>query len=132
VIKLADRGFSVGDLVTFDSDEESTGGVIFQIAVNFDSPIPEGSRRYGAQHVHPETGKPLKPMEVEGYLRLKPLFSFFPTSRGKKPKGAGATVLVYHRQLQWMRKIELLELATRYAELGNIIRDVARQGGMEG
>lgn len=134
-LKLEDLGFKVGDLVTYNSDKESTGGIVFIIETNFDSPVPDDERhRWSSKkHSHPN-GKPLKPMEVQGYLRLKPLFDFFPTTLGANPKGAGSTVLVYHtdikRYTQYMKKVDLVTLGTKYMELGNVIRDLAIKHGM--
>lgn len=130
MITLASAGLKVGDIVTFASQKQSTGGVIFQVSMNFDSPIPKCDRRRGKKHEHPVTKKQLKPMEVEGYVRLKPLYTFFATSRGRKPIGAGETVLVYHCDLYRVKKVELLDVMTKYAELGNVIRDLAVKHGM--
>lgn len=139
-LKLEDLGFKVGDIVTYDSDEESTGGVVFVISQNYDSPVEDTERRtYGKKH-HDSKGKLLKPMEVMGYIRLKPLFKFFPTERGAKPKGAGATVLIHHTTIKadiqqtWRKarlfKVDVLSLASKYAELGNVVRDLAIMHGM--
>lgn len=138
-LKLEDLGFKVGDLVTYNSDKESTGGIIFTIAKNYDSPVPDGDRHrwgpkhYGPKHYGPD-GRPLKPMEVQGYIRLKPLFEFFPTRLGANPKGAAGTVLVYHTDLkrytQFMKKVDLVLLGAKYMELGTLIRDLAIAHGM--
>lgn len=135
-LKLEDLGFKVGDIVTYDCDDESTGGVIFTIAVNYDSPVPDAERnRWGRDHHDPITGKKLQPMEVNGYIRLKPIFEFFPTERGKKPKGKAGTVLVHHTTIKhWrepqIRKIDVLSIAAKYAELGHLVRDIAVMHGM--
>lgn len=131
--KLADFGYKLGDLVTFSSDKESTGGVIFEIAVNFDSPVPDNERYTfrGETAAKYKIGKrALRPMEVMGYLRLKPVFSFFPTKLGQKPKGADNTLLLHHyaADIQRMHKVDLINLGTKYAELGNLLRDMARMG----
>lgn len=135
-LKLEDLGFKVGDIVTYDCDDESTGGVIFTIAVNYDSPVPDDQRsRWGQQHFD-EKGKRLQPMEVNGYIRLKPIFEFFPTQKGKKPKGKAGTVLIHHTSIKsWrgdmtLRKIDVLAIASKYAELGNLVRDIAIMHGM--
>lgn len=139
-LKLEDMGYKLGDLVTYDDDEHSTGGIIFVISDNFDSPVPDAERHTwnsrGAGDQYAIKGRRLKPMEVYGYLRLRPIFSFFPTSLGKKPLGAGGTVLVHHTELkksynlERMKHLDLVTLGTKYLELGNVMQDLARAGGM--
>jgi len=124
-------GLKIGDIVTFASDKESTGGVIYQITMNYESPIAKEKRLSIYETVfHPVSGKKMKPMEVRGYLRIRPIFTFFPTRKGKAPGGADSTLIIYHDELRNLKKIELLDIATKYAELGNIIRDLAVKGGM--
>ena len=120
---LATLGFKVGELVSFDDDDESTGGIVFQISENCDPVKPfKGSIRSGAVD---ENGKGIEPMKLYGFVRLRPFFSFFPTSRGAKPRGKGGTVLVYHSALQRAKKVDLLALGAKYVELGNLMRDMA-------
>jgi hypothetical protein len=133
---LAELGFAVGELVTYSNNGESTGGIIFQIVKNCDAIKPASHRKRGSygQDAIDEKGRVIKPMELSGYLRLKPIYAFFPTSLGASPKGAGETVLVYHNQpnlTMYLKKVDLLLLAKKYAELGNICRDIARIQGME-
>lgn len=140
---LAELGFKVGDLVAYDSDDESTGGVVFRIIKNCDPVTPHGMmavqrRGYGHNNVPVDSrGKKIPAMEINGYVRLKPIFSFFPTTRGKKPLGLNQTVLVYHNVLRQDRqkcqvtKVDMLTLAGKYAELGNLVRDLAVLGGMD-
>jgi len=128
---LSGAGFKVGDLVTYSCDKESTGGIIYQISLNYDSPLPKEERsRWSRSNIHPVTKKLLKHMEVIGYMRLKPVFSFFPTYKGKKPSGLNSTVLVYHNDIKNVVKVDLLQLASKYAELGNLVRDIAVAAGM--
>ncbi len=129
---LADHGFALGDIVTYASDEESTGGVIFQIAENCDPIKPTALAPRGRYAHDPvdEKGKKLQPMQVNGYVRLRPLFAFFPTELGQKPKGKGQTVLLYHARLKHVKKVDLVSIASKYAELGNLIRDLAVSHGM--
>ena len=131
---LAETGFAVGDIVTYASDQESTGGVIFQIVENCDPVKPAGAilrGRYSSVPVD-EKGKKIPAMCINGYIRLKPLFSFFPTQRGQKPVGKGSTILLYHLYIKGnVKKVDLLTIASKYAELGNLIRDLAITGGME-
>ena len=74
-------------------------------------------------------GKKVKAMEHCGYVRLKALFEFFPTYVGKNPKGLGGTVLVNHHELHQIRKVDIVALGTKYAELGGVIRSLAMAGG---
>lgn len=134
---LTSYGFAVGDIVTYASDEDSTGGVIFQIVENCDPVVPAGRKPRGrgnySYDLVDEQGRKIEPMRINGYIRLKPLYAFFPTELGKKPRGKGTTVLLYHSILKEgdrVKKVDLVTLGTRYAELGTLIRDLALAGGM--
>ena len=130
-VTLKDLGHAPGDLVTFDSDDESTGGVIYQISENCDPVTPASALAAWPQQEFDEKGRRIPPMTA-GYVRLKPMFEFFPTNRGKQPKGKGSTVLVYHSQIQrGMKKVDLTVLGVKYMELGNMIRNVAVAAGFE-
>lgn len=132
-VTLAESGLAVGDLVTYDCDDQATGGIVYQIVKNCD-PLPEGA-------LVNEAGKKPKEMELRGYIRLKPLFEFFPSSRGTRPTGLGSTVLVHHKgrnfrhfpgyePLKDVRKVNIVTLGLKYAELGSVIRSIAMSGGM--
>jgi len=130
-VKLSNFGLALGDVVTFALDDQSTGGIIFEIAENFDSPIdPEKRREFVRDGRYLLNRTRLTPMQVDGYMRLRPLFEFFPTELGKNPKGKGGTVLVYHFMIERVKKIDVLSLGSKYVELGNLIRDVAIKHGM--
>ncbi len=145
---LADKGFALGDLVTYSSSEQSTGGVIFQISKNrepqpaFDHtgksvpPVPlEGYRsRYEIRHtkVYRRDGKKMPKMDFEGYVRLTPFFEFFSTSWNTTGvDGKVGNVLVYHRDLAQAKKVELVTMGIKYVELGNLLRELAIKGGWE-
>lgn len=128
---LARHGLEVGDLVTFDCDEESTGGIIFQIIFNCDPVIPSNIKNDGWRTTPiDENGRKIPAMCINGYVRLKPMFTFFPTRLGNNPKGKYQTLLVYHSSLDQVRKIDLVTIASKYAELGNLIRSFATAQGM--
>lgn len=128
--KLADYGFAMGDIVTYASDDDSTGGVIFQIAEHCDPVIPHEMRPRSPcdwlRDPVDEKGKRIPAMCINGYVRLKPMFAVFPTELGKR-----STLLLYYNQLHRVKKVDLILLGTKYMELGNLIRDLAVSHGME-
>mgnify|MGYP001583955292 CR=1 FL=1 len=152
---LADAGFKVGDLVQYSSDKESTGGVIFQIVQDIEPTPPACVRRkatvkkriynpstnnydfhevevtqYGAWDAD---GKKIMASAVDGFIRIRPIFEFFATPKGKNPKGKGDTLIIQYHELKHNRikHVDLVLLGTKYVELGNIMRDIVRRGGME-
>lgn len=129
---LAEHNLTLGDLVVYSSDDDSTGGIVFQIVENCDPVKPAGMVKRGSYSHDPvdEKGKKIPPMKINGYVRLKPFYSFYPTQLGSKPKGKGETVLLYHAALKRVQKVDIVDLATKYTELGNVIRDVAMYRGM--
>jgi len=131
-MSLAELGFVVGDLVTVDINDECSGGIIYRIVHNCD---PVGStKKRGPQHatyVMPD-GRLVGAKEHHGYVRVQLIFNFFPTSRGKKPKGKDGTLILHHPNLtQVAQHVDLITLGTKYLELGNMLRDIAMKGGME-
>lgn len=145
---LDDVGLKLGDLVSFLSDKESTGGIVFQIVENVDRAKPastsriitvcrevwsHATQRYENTSVKEtehgewdEQGRRISPGHARGYVRIKPLFEFFATRKGKKPKGKGDTIMIYYDQLYLLRKVDIVTLGVKYVELGNIIRDMTR------
>lgn len=129
LVRLSDFGLTMGDLVTFASDHDSTGGVIFQIVENYDSPVPHRGGYWSRKHA-PEA-KGLQPLQIRGYTRLKPVFEFAATSLGSRPRGKGSTVIVYHDEhIKKVAPLDIITLGVKYAELGNLIRDIALKRGM--
>lgn len=129
---LAEHNLTIGDIVTYRSNKDSTGGVVFQISENCD-PVKHHNMISHSPYSYvlvDEKGKKIPTMCIKGYIRLRSIFSFFPTDLGEKPKGKKNTVLVYHNDLGRVKKVELLTIATKYAELGNLIRDIAKDQGM--
>ena len=153
VKKLSETGFKLNDLVLYSSDKNSTGGVIYQIVEDTEPVVPASksrpgerlSRVYNAEKGGYETqrvqtilygqwdakGKKISVAAVHGYVRIKPLFEFFATRKGKDPKGKGKTLIIYYRDIKHsLEKVDLVVLGTKYLELGNIMRDIARNSGM--
>jgi hypothetical protein len=131
---LESYGFALGDLTSYDSDDDATGGIIYQITENCDPVKPAtGSTSLYGDDARDEKGNKIPPMKLSGYVRLKPLFEFFPSRRGKNPIRKGKTVLVYHYSIEkgLMKKVDILSLGTKYVELGNLIRDLANKHGAD-
>lgn len=153
--RLADAGFKVGDLVLYSSDKESTGGIIFQIVQDVEPTTPACVKRkaivkervynaktnsydfrevekvlYGAWDAN---GKKIMASAVDGFIRIRPIFEFFATPKGKSPRGKGDTLIIQYHELKYNRikHVDLVLLGTKYVELGNIMRDIVRRGGME-
>lgn len=148
---LADSGFKVGDLVFYSSVKDSSGGVIYQIVEDTEPVKPAFMERkvmrkrsvwdagkndfvfkmvedveYGAWD---EKGKKLMAASRYGFIRLKPVFDFFATKRGKNPKGKGKTLIVHYYHIKSsVKKVDLVELGAKYVELGNIMRDIVKAG----
>lgn len=158
---LSDFGFSVNDLITYDSTQESTGGTIYRIVE--DQPPAKShttqrkvvrERRESQRYMGPgmvSTSEPLKmikeeiteygdwdadgkaltPGKIRGYVRIKPIFQFLPTARGARPKGKSGTLMIYYDMLRQLKKVDIVALGGKYVELGNILKDVMRYGGAE-
>lgn len=130
---LASRGLAVGDIVTYECHDESSGGIVFQICENCDPVKPAGTKprdRWSSDPID-ENGKVIPTMRINGYVRLRPVFTFFPSEKGKNTRGKGNTLLLYHSQLGRIKKVGLVDLGAKYMELGNIIRELAVTHGME-
>jgi len=150
---LSDVGLKLGDIVMFSSDKESTGGVLYTISE--DTEPVEGAvttrktfrdkkeynyktNQYEMRKVEDwesgawaPDGTKIMVAAVTGFVRIKPLFEFFATRKGKKPKGKDTTIIIYYNGLDKLKKLELIELGTKYVELGNIIKSLAVSKGME-
>jgi|SRR6478735_610090 len=150
---LAECGFKLNELVLFSSDKESTGGVIFQIVEDNEPVVPATKSRATTRTVRnwntptgtPEVttvpdieygawdakGKKISYANTVGFIRVKPVFEFFATPKGKKPKGKGTTLIIYYRDISHhLKRVDLTVLGTKYLELGNLIRDFVRANGM--
>lgn len=86
----------------------------------------EEKREYGAWDAN---GKKLMEAATHGFVRIKPIFDFFATSKGKNPVGKGNTIIIYYEALKnALRPVDLVLLGAKYMELGNIMRDIVRRG----
>jgi hypothetical protein len=152
--RLSDYGFARGDLVLYSCGQDETGGVIFQIYEDTAPVKPHAysklvtrkrqvynavKRDYEYQDVEEneagyfdDKGRKIMNSAVAGFVRIKPLFEFFATPKGKSPKGKGETLIITYDMLKQLRKVDLVVLGAKYVELGNLLRDLAMKGGMEG
>ncbi len=148
---LRECGFKLNELVLFANDKESTGGVIFQIVEDVEpTKIASRSRpttkrkneynprtgsyeskmvadiEYGAWDEH---GKEIGRKDQVGYVRIRPIFEFFATPKGKKPKGKGGTLIIYYDDIHLsLQRVDLAVMGAKYLELGNVMRDIVRNG----
>ena len=77
-------------------------------------------KKYGAWD---EKGKPILKSRINGAVRIAPVFTFFPTSRGSKPIGKGGTIIVEYCSLyRALKRVDLVEVCGKFAELGEFIR----------
>lgn len=151
--KLSDFGFEAGDLVLYSCGQDETGGIIFQIievtnpvmpamtkkAVTrqkryWDSKSNNYEYREVTENEHgywDEKGRKIMLAAVNGFVRIKPIFDFFATPKGKSPKGKGETIIITYDMLDQLRKVDLVVLGAKYVELGNLLRDLAMRNGME-
>lgn len=143
----------VGEFVTLNDYKNSTGGIIYRIAVRGEpvtpaftsihvtrkewiplqgklwSPKIEGNgnwiQKQRLEHGNFNENKKKIPLyKVNGFLRLRPVFEFYPTHVGSNPKGLGGTVLINSWQFDTVKHVTLLELAQKYAEFGKLIQNV--------
>lgn len=110
-----DFGLSVGALVTYSNDELSTGGIIYRVVED----VPPTKEKRNAWE---------RNIEALGAIRLRPFFEFHATELGSRPKGKAKTIVVHYDRLKDVVKADLTGLATKYAQLGLIIRDRRRHG----
>jgi hypothetical protein len=144
--KLSDFGFAVNDIVVFDNSKLnpacSSGGVIYKIISDTPPKKIETSqkivtrqsnvRSYKRTYVIPakdKDGKKVSVAESKGCIRCIPIFEFFASSRGKKPGGVGKTLTVIYKNLKYMKKISIVEIGTKYVELGNFLISTAKDAG---
>lgn len=149
---LSDYGFRVDDLITYDSTDESTGGTIYRIVEDKSPVAPTTTQRpavrnhvaadrrgfsFTTQEEYTEfgawddKGRAISKCNQLGYVRIKPIFQFLPTARGAAPKGKSGTLMIYYTMLPELKKVDIVALGVKYAELGNILKDVMRHRGAE-
>jgi len=145
---LKDHGFKRGDIVMYHDLVKSTGGILYRIVEDNPHVCAEykhmtkliKSKRYNyntssyEEYTRNRTesgwfnvnGKKVMECAVYGYVRISPVFTFFPTSKGKKPKGKNSTIIItYNRLVNELKRVDVVELGTKYVELGNMIREIA-------
>lgn len=156
---LAEIGFALNDHVTVSINDDSTGGVIYKI-VEVCDPLEgfvgekEGTRKesfwnsktckYEVREVNcmisgawDKDGKKVLVVAKRGYIRLAPVFYFFPTSLGADPKGKKGTLMLTHdnvielKRFDRIKKITIVELTTKHAELTDFIARFASAAGAE-
>lgn len=147
--------FKIGDLVTYGDAKASPGGVIYQV-VSDNPPAKVAFRSKKVKKIRSqwdnvkctwietemeiteygswdEQWRKMLVAEEFGFLRIRPVYSFFPTNRGKNPVGKNGTIIVsYTESKNLLKKIDLVTVSSKYAELGNVIRDIAKNLGAEG
>jgi len=149
---LSDVNLKIGDVVLYSSDKESTGGVLFKITEDQEPVIGATTSRnvivkekqfeyrtnnykwcdvkktiFGAWDVN---GNKIMVASIIGFVRIKPLFEFFATRKGKNPTGKNKTIIISYNDLERLKKVDIVLLGTKYMELGNIIKDIASSKGM--
>lgn len=137
---LADHDLKLGDIVTYDPGIGPTGGVIYRIVYDAGPVAGEMKttpkrRRWGTSNVSrfylTKDGKKIGLKEHTGYVRLKPEFDFFATKLGKKPGGENGTKVVHYDDIKKLNKVDITALGVKYLELGNFMRSIALENGME-
>lgn len=152
----ASLGLTVGDLVVYKSEgwasiKASTGGVIYQIVEDTPPVVPAktvrmiaatGQRYDGATNMWVDrtglmeeygewdsSGKKIMASALNGFIRISPLFTFFPTVKGKEPKGKGKSIIIEYCNLELIKKVTVEELGCKYVELGELMKLLMRKGG---
>jgi len=77
-----------------------------------------------------EDGKEVQQKDALGHVRIRPLFEFFATENGKKPRGKGTTIIVYYDDIKSLKKVDIMTLGNKYVELGLLMHHLARKNGM--
>ena len=146
---LKENGLKKGDYVILNSGLEEAGGTLFQI-VEDTAPIKphttekivKASRydynkqqyamvdvvKYGAWD---DKGKKIMIAALEGFIRVKPVFSFYPSYKAKHPKGKGGTLIISYHDLRHVQQVDIVELCVKYAEFGNLINEIAKTRSQE-
>lgn len=78
-------------------------------------------------------GKKITAMSIQGCVRIKPVFDFFASSKGKNPRGKNGTIVVYNSLIKKkLRHVDLVLLGSKYVELGNLMCELAKRGAETG
>lgn len=154
---LADLGFALHDIVTMNSFKKSSGGVLYRIVEDVPPTVPamtsrkvmrqptvwdpkvskyvnSGPKREEIEYgVWDKDGKKMLEAARYGYVRIKPVFELFATSVGKNPSGKNGTIIVGYSELtRNVKRIDIVDLGTKYVEFGNLIKDIAGLRGNDG
>ncbi len=145
--KLKDCGpYALGDYVFCNNEKKLTGGIIYQIVQDVE-PVKVDctekkvmQKRYDyvtSNYVNKEVtkygnwdakGKKIILAATRGFIRIKPVFTFFATRTGLKPKGKNGTIIIEYGDIKWFIKpVDIVSLGTKYLELGNIINDIVKR-----
>lgn len=153
---LADVGFSLYDIVVMNSFKKSSGGILYKIVEDVPPTVPAmtskkimrqpkgwdpktgryvntGPKREETEYgMWDKDGKKLLEASRYGYVRIKPVFELFATSVGKNPSGKDGTIIVPYWELNRnVKRIDIVDLGTKYVEFGNMIKDLAAQRGVQ-
>jgi len=90
--------------------------------------VPTTVKDYGAWD---EKGKKIMSSALSGFVRIAPVYTFFPTRKGKEPVGKGNTIIIGYDDLRRLQKLEITNLGSKYIELGELLKTLARRGGAE-
>lgn len=148
-VGLKENGLKKGDYVILTSGYEEAGGTLFQIVEDTPPVVPHTTERmvkknrwdyakqgyamvdvpeYGAWD---EKGRKIMAAAVNGFIRVKPVFSFYPSYKAKNPKGKGGTLIILYHELKYVKQIDIVELCAKYAELGGVINDIVKNRSHE-
>lgn len=79
-----------------------------------------------------ESGKKIMVAATNGFIRIKPIFEFFATTKGKNPRGKGNTIIIEYGYIKnSLMKVDLVVLGSKYVELGLIIQGLAKKNGAD-
>ena len=144
---LKDHGLQVNDYVLLNCNPLSSGA-IYQIVFDqqpikpamitktsfkkmFDAETGEYVTREVTQHGYwNEDGSEIKPKSaMTGYVRIKPVYEFFTSHKFKIHMNVKNGLLVSYRDLQYLEKVSIESLGTKYVELGELMKTLARNYG---
>jgi len=130
---LAEYNLAEGDFVCVRA--ASWGGEIYRI-VREHAPVPVkpeeeyvkvvAGRRYrrSVRIYRDFNGKRVQLREKEGYVQLQPVFDFFGLGT-KRPK------YVCSYDVKRLSKVDIVTLGSKYVELGNLLKEIMAEKGME-
>ena len=153
---MVELGFALHDIVALNSYKKSSGGVLYRIVEDVPPVIPAFTSKKVMRRptrYDPKTNKYVKLEKREetkygmwdkdgnklleasryGYVRIKPVFELFATSKGKNPTGKDGTLLIAYWELVHgaVKRIDIVDLGTKYVEFGNLIKDLANYHGTD-